>query len=135
MTFLPLWAKWLALHCVDYPEEMRRIESLRPRKNWAILIADDELACIYQRMRFRLERARYACGHRALIGEGSVQVVDGQLAVVWENATAIAEHNRKNFDRNHRQRAVKAKQIMADKHHPREAFETFLHARDLERYA
>jgi hypothetical protein len=114
----------------SYHSEMERIVKVRKGGNWAILVADDGLACMYQRMKFRLERARWACGARALLGYSSF----GENGFSSASPEEVEEINRCNFRTTHFNRAVKAKRVMQDKSNPRDAFENYQNEQEPEEY-
>lgn len=51
------WRRWLAAHAVSEHERQQTIIKERPRRNWAVLVADDCAALEYQRLEYRIQRA------------------------------------------------------------------------------
>lgn len=125
------WGKWLALRRKEYENAMAYYQSQRPRTNWSILVQHDEMACRYQRCRFRIERAERAVGANGLTGyatfndkepNAEIELVGVKFPVQAASRDQLAQMNYENFHRHDRMRAVTAKQIMNDKRHPLAAY-------------
>lgn len=121
------WGKWLANRREEYENAMEFYKSQRPRRNMAILVEHDEMACLYQRCKFRIERARRAVGANGMIGfatfddkapNATINLMGAAFPVRAASGDDLAKMNFDNFHKWDRTRAVKAKQIAADKRHP-----------------
>lgn len=105
--FLSGWARWLASspsvkqemeHIVNQRGEWLRVQPDRGRfpnldGRWGILIRDDPWALRYQRLHFRLARARYAVGAYSLRGRGVITAT----GLRWDPPEAVREANRRSL--------------------------------------
>ena len=121
--FLALaWGKWLAREMEQAGQSMERCKMLRAQDgfgqgngNWGVLVQDDPWALQFQRLDFRVARAKRAVGAQGVISIHRY----GQETVSWpKGSPEIVEYNRENFQSNQRARAFKACQLLADKRHP-----------------
>lgn len=121
------WGKWLALRADDYRKAMEFYKAQRPRRNWGILVEHDEMALRYQRCEFRLRRAMLAVGAWGMTGyatfgeenpNSTVTLCGVEFPVHAASTAELDQMNRDDFQRNHRSRATKAKQVAEDKRHP-----------------
>src|SRR5688500_13458029 len=116
------WGKWFAIAAEEFQRIEKRAKALRPRGNWAILVEDDEVALQYQRVVFRIRRAKRAVGAWGVCGYGELGVEDGQFAVGWASKEKLAQMNFDSFHKE-RLRAKRAKELAEDKRHPRQVLD------------
>lgn len=61
------WARFLS-RIDELRRQQENIKDNRPGRNWAILVHDDPWALIYQRIEFRIDRARHAVREYGMSG-------------------------------------------------------------------
>lgn len=117
------WGRWLALRASQTLEQQEHILKTRKGGRWAILVADDYWACQYQRLHFRLQRARFAFRGYGMSGYASY----GEHGFVRATPEEVDERNRQNFHKHKRMRAHKAlmriRELEADARSPGQAVE------------
>jgi hypothetical protein len=135
------WGKWFALRADNYHKAMEFYKNQRPRKNWAILVEQDEMALRYQRCGFRIERAMRAVGAWGLIGYASLMEGSDNVRIMGVDFPAkvaaqdeVDRMNADQFQRNQRDRAMKAKAVAEDKRHPLACFEDICAEAEAEAY-
>jgi hypothetical protein len=117
------WGRYLA-RTEEVRREMEHAKQNRPKKNYGILVEDDDWALVYQRLNFRLARARRAfnpitCRSYSFTGNGPLTMkIVGVKIPGWQGSTEeeYARKNAENFDHAYRKRAVKAKRILVERH-------------------
>jgi hypothetical protein len=125
------WGKWLALRQKDCEAALQFYTNQRPRKNWAILVEEDEWALRYQRLIFRQHRVLRALGAWGLIGyatfseegEDTVTILGVNFPVNRASMDEVARMNYNSFNLGERHRAFRAKQLAEDKRHPIAAYQ------------
>lgn len=102
------WAKYLSMSV----EHKRHLDEIRKRRgnDFGIAVRDDHQALEYQRLDFRIWRAKRAVGMAGLTGYATF---DGNGFRRADKET-IDAMNKESFDECHRQRAYKAKKLIGD---------------------
>lgn len=120
------WARYLAKHSRDAGLMERvlreRGKEIKRDGSWAVLVSDDYWALCYQRLNFRLRRANRAVQkdvprQYSFSGNGPLTLnLMGATIPGWEpDPDEIAiPREAKQFDENYRQKAVRAKRLLAD---------------------
>ena len=104
------WGRFLANHLYSYKERQDYIKSIRDEGSWAIMVSDDSWALQYQRLEFRIQRARYAFGAFGLRRRMSFGK-DGWIR--WSSEIVIKE-NRRIFHKHYRMKAHRAVQLLRE---------------------
>lgn len=100
------WARYLSL-LPELEKESERIVSHRREGRWAILVHDDVDALRYQRLHFRMRRAKYAVGMFGLISRSTYTIA----GMVHATPEEIAQDNRDAMAKV-RDKAKRAKELM-----------------------
>lgn len=118
------WGRYLC-QTQDLRRTMDRIERIRPGGNFGIAIKDDDWALVWQRFNYRHQRAQRAfnpigCRTYTFTGDGplTIGLFPGVNIPGWVGKTdaEYAAINAAEFDKNYRQKAVRAKRILIERH-------------------
>ena len=124
ISLLTGWGRYLC-RAQDLRRKMERIEKIRKGGNFGIKIHDDDWALVWQRLDFRLHRAMRAFNPvsgrtYSFTGDGplTLEIFPGVTIPGWSGKTEAeyATENAQRFDESYRQRAVRAKQILIERH-------------------
>lgn len=104
------WARCISVRQEAWKQAQQRLVQRRKKNNWGIAVEDDDLACWWQIINFRLNRMHYAIGTfglrgKQVYGENGFEHVD------------VTDENRLSMDR-YRQRAYRALKLLAERGAP-----------------
>ncbi len=102
------WGRFLANRMCDDKERQEYIKSVRDEGSWAIAVADDYWALQYQRLEFRIARAKYAFDAFGLQGKMSF----GKDGWIRWSGEMVAKENKRVFHKHYRMKAHRAVQLL-----------------------
>ena len=120
------WGRFLC-RTQDHLRMMARVEKIREGGNWGIGVKDDDWALVWQRLSYRHWRAQRAfnpigCRSYSYTGDGplTLGLFPGVSIPGWVGKTdaEYATINADSFDKNYRQKAVRAKRLLVERHGP-----------------
>ena len=104
------WGRFLANHLCEYKERQGYIKSIRDEGSWAIMVADDHWALQYQRLEFRIARAKYAFGAFGLKAKMSF----GKDGFIRWSGEMVTRENRRVFHKHYRMKANRAVRLLRE---------------------